>query len=275
MGNLLVLLLMTLLSSGTALQDTRPPTRIDVSTSSASTSSELATAVDTIRQQADAFVFLSGGASNMRAQEQAQLRAMFAALGDLASQRRIAVGDGGTRAGIMRAAGDARRATGGRFALVGIAPAREIAPRGKTPVDPNHSLIVAVEDPSLAPDREGWGSETSTMYDIFGRLAQGRPSVTVVANGGGIALEEVAANVSARRRMIVIEGSGRAADALVSALRGSVPADPRLAAQYQQIVARKLVAQPDLYLVVPLSSGAVGLRAALEKVLFQTEERPC
>ena len=47
-----------------------------------------------------------------------------------------------------------------------------------------------------------WGSETDTMYWLFARLTSDRPSVTIVANGGGITLKEVAANVQAGRRMI-------------------------------------------------------------------------
>lgn len=178
--------------------------RIDVSPDSAREDEALATLIRATRAQADAFIFLSGGASKMSADDQKQLLAMFGALADVRkSGRRIAVGDGGTQAGIMQAAGDARLASGRAFPLIGIAPAKEIAPRGQTPVDPNHSAIIAVDDPSLPAAQDGWGSETRTMYEVFARLAEGRPSVTVVANGGGITLAEVEANVAAGRRMIV------------------------------------------------------------------------
>ena len=180
---------------------------------------QLTALIAEIRKQADAFVFLSGGASQMSEDHQRQLLAMFDALMLVArSGRRIAVGDGGTQAGIMEAAGLARLASGNAFPLIGVAPAREIQPRGKTPVDPNHSHVVAVDNPS-APAQDSWGSETDTMYWLFAKLAEGRPSVTVVANGGGITLAEVDANVRAGRRTILIEGSGRAADALISLVR--------------------------------------------------------
>ena len=42
------------------------------------------------------------------------------------------------------------------------------------------------------------------MYWLFGKLSKGRPSITIVANGGGITLAEVAANVRAGRHMIVL-----------------------------------------------------------------------
>jgi hypothetical protein len=58
------------------------------------------------------------------------------------------------------------------------------------------------------------------MYAIFERLARGRPSLTIVANGGSVTLDEVRMNLQQRRPMLVIEGSGRAADALLAAMRG-------------------------------------------------------
>ncbi len=67
------------------------------------------------------------------------------------------------------------------------------------------------------------------MYWLFAELAEGRPSVTIVANGGGITLAEVESNVRAGRRMILIEGSGRAADALVSLLQKTQVSDAEVA----------------------------------------------
>jgi len=57
------------------------------------------------------------------------------------------------------AAGLARKASGFAFPLIGLAPAGEIPPRGTTPVDPNHSYIVAVDNPAAAAG-DAWGSET-------------------------------------------------------------------------------------------------------------------
>jgi hypothetical protein len=206
----------------------------------------------------------------MSADDQKQLLAMFGALAELrTSGKRIAVGDGGTQAGIMQAAGEARLASGGAFPLIGIAPAKEIAPRGQTPVDPHHSAIIAVDDPALPADQDGWGSETRTMYEVFARLAEGRPSVAVVANGGGITLSEVEANVVAGRRMIVIEGSGRAADGLVSLIKGTTPKDGEVADLRARAEKARLARRPELYTVVPLATGAAGLRAALEAALTQ------
>jgi hypothetical protein len=212
-------------------------------------------------------VVLSGGASKMSEAKQRDLLAMFAALGTLAAERRIVVGDGGTRAGIMEAAGQARRASGRAFPLVGVAPAREIAPAGSTPVDPNHSHLVAVDDPALPKGEAAWGSETATMYWLFNRFAEGRNSAAIVANGGGITLQEVAANVEFGRPMIVIEGSGRAADALIALLRDTAPADAEVQTLRDKARLARLTRRPDLFRVVPITAGAAGLLEALRETL--------
>jgi hypothetical protein len=162
----------------------------------------------------------------------------------------------------MAAAGRARRASGNGFPLIGVAPAREIPPRGKTPVDPNHSHLVAVDDPS-APAHDSWGSETEAMYWLFAKLAEGRPSVTIVANGGGITLKEVESNVRAGRRMILIEGSGRAADALVSLLQKTKVANPEVVGLRDSAEKATLTRRPELFTIVPLQGGAPSLRDAI------------
>jgi hypothetical protein len=232
---------------------------------------QLSSVITDIRNRADAFVFLSGGASKMSAEQQRQLLAMFDALTLVAKGgRRIAVGDGGTQAGIMEAAGHARRASGGAFPLIGVAPAREVPPRGKTPLDPNHSHIVAVDNPS-APAQDSWGSETEAMYWLFAKLAEKRPSVTIVANGGGITLSEVEANVRAGRRMILIEGSGRAADALVSLLQKTKISDAEVVSLRERAEQARLTRRPELFQTVRLQSGAPGLRDAITAALGRTK----
>ena len=247
------------------------PVVLQVSSEAPGTNARLSALIAEIRSQADVFVFLSGGASSMREDHQRQLLAMFEGLGMLAKGgRRIAVCDGGTQAGIMEAAGKARRNSGYAFPLIGVTPANEIPPRGKTPIDPNHSHIVAVDNPS-APAQDTWGSETETMYWLFAKLAEGRPSATVVANGGGITLTEVEANVRAGRRMILIEGSGRAADALVSLLQGTTPSDAEVANLRERAEKARLTRRPELFEVVAMQAGAEGLRDATIAALSRTK----
>ena len=239
------------------------PLLLQISSVAPEKNQRLSALVSEIRSQADAFVFLSGGASRMQELHQRQLVAMFQGLRLLVTGgQRIAVGDGGTQAGIMEAAGQARRDSGYAFPLIGVAPANEIPPIGKTPVDPNHSHIVAVANPS-APAQDSWGSETDTMYWLFATLAQGRPSVTIVANGGGITLAEVEANVRAGRRMILIKDSGRAADALVSLLEGTRPTEPEVLSLRERAEKAALTRRPELFAMVALQAGAEGLRDAV------------
>jgi hypothetical protein len=243
------------------------PRRLDVSSTDLGGDTNLAGLIAEVRAQADVFVFSSGGASKMRDDHQRQLLSMFGAL-DLLTKAgwRIGVGDGGTRAGIMEAAGQARRASGNIFPLIGVAPAAEIAPQGTTPIDANHSHIVAVRNPA-APAQDAWGSETETMYWLFGKLAEGRSSVAIVANGGGITLEEVAANVRAGRRIILIEGSGRAADALISLIKGTRPSDAEVISLRERAEKAMLARRPELFQVVALHAGAIGLRDAVSAAL--------
>ncbi|MGH9333817.1 MAG: hypothetical protein ACRD21_08715, partial [Vicinamibacteria bacterium] len=146
--------------------------------------------VEELRSQADAFVFLSGGASNMSEGDSTALFELFRSLEMLASRGlRFAVGDGGTKAGIMEAAGRARAASRNVFPLLGIAPAPEVGIDGRsgaTPIEEHHSHILTItNEPWLeAQKKKGWepswgfwGSETETMYEVFGRLADGRSSV--------------------------------------------------------------------------------------------------
>ena len=261
------ILIATLLAAVTAAmpvaQTSVEPRIVHVSSTAPGGNVQLSRLVAEVRKQADAFVFLSGGASRMLVDQQRQLMAMFDALSLVRKTgRRIAVGDGGTRAGIMEAAGLARHASGGAFLLVGVAPAAEIPPRGKTPIDTNHSHIVAVDNPA-APTHDAWGSETSTMYWLFAALANDRPSVTIVANGGGITLAEVAANVQAGRRMILIEGSGRAADALVSLLKGTMPSDGEVRDLRERADKGRLTRRKELFTTIQLQAGATGLRDAI------------
>src|SRR5687767_5636723 len=101
---------------------------------------EVGALVRETRTHADAFIFLSGGASKMSTESEHALLGLFEALAILAGEGlRFAVADGGTEAGIMQAAGRARAHSALTFPLIGIAPAREIPPHGTTPVDPNHS----------------------------------------------------------------------------------------------------------------------------------------
>ena len=85
---------------------TRQPRVLEASSVKPEQNTELSSLIAEIRSQADAFVFLSGGASRMREDHQRQLLAMFQSLTLIAKGgRRIVVGDGGTQAGSWKQRG--------------------------------------------------------------------------------------------------------------------------------------------------------------------------
>ena len=221
-----------------------------------------------MRAEADVFVFLSGGASKMSSESERALLGLFDGLRMLAAEGlRIGVGDGGTQAGIMQAAGNARAKSQPSFPLLGISPAPEIPPGGTTPVDPNHSAIIAVDNPDWDGSDGYFGSETAAMYKLFARLAEGKPSVAVVANGGAITLAEVDENIRAGRRTVLIRGSGRAADALVSLLGHGETADAGEAELRQKAEALNLRRRPDLFHIFILTDGPREFARTLRSLL--------
>ncbi len=228
---------------------------------------ELRALIETVHRDADAIVVLIGGPP---AKDEARTRAVLAmleAVGTLAGERRIAVGDGGADPALMQAAGGVRRASARSFPLVGVVPAREIRPGRFLPRDRHHSHLVAVEDPTWPRNRPAWGTETATRHWLFNRFAEGRNSVAIVAGGDAATLDDVAANVEFGRPIVLVQGSGGAADALITLLRTTTPADG--AGQILQDRARqaRLARRPDLFSIVPVSAEAAGLLEALRAAL--------
>jgi len=235
--------------------------------------------VEEVRREAEVFVFLSGGASKMADATKDKLLGLLQALAVIAGERKLAVGDGGTKAGLMTAAGEVRHSAPHAFLLIGVAPAPELTRTdepGKTPVEPNHTHLVAVTNAAWAAEQRArgwssddgyWGSETDAMYDLFGRLAQGRPSATIVANGGAVTVDEVRRNMEQGRTMIVVAGSGRVADAIVAVLAGSKPTDEEVRKLMPSVERLDLTGRRELFEVFPLERGPEGLVAVLRRRL--------
>ncbi len=80
------------------------------------------------------------------------------------------------------------------------------------PLEPNHTHIF------LTPGTN-WGDETHLLSQIATILADSAPSLTLLVNGGNVALSEVAESVEAHRPIIVVAGSGRLADEIAAAIR--------------------------------------------------------
>lgn len=156
-------------------------------------------------------VALVGGAAGL--QDGDRLRGLFTdELVPVVRRTGAAIVDGATDAGVIALVGRAHADDeAAAFPLVGVAV--EALVPAEAEVEPHHTHLLLV--PGTA-----WGDETPWLARVVGALAGPRPSVTVLVEGGEIALADVEASVAAGRRVVVVEGSGRTADALAGAATG-------------------------------------------------------
>jgi len=196
-----------------------------------------------------ATVVIHGGAGAMDpALIDAVTRFFALSLAPFAEWHRVLIADGGTRAGTMAAMGAARRAVKGTFPLVGVAPLGAVSypgsglpETGRAPLDEGHSHFVLLE-------ADAFGAESALLVGLL--RAAGVPGAALIVNGGPIVREEVAAHAALKNPVIVVAGSGRAADELIDS-QGALRAE-----------------MPNLTLeVVPLAHPP-SLTAALERVLL-------
>lgn len=161
-----------------------------------------------------------GGAAGMSPEHTEALQATFRDFVAPALDRwSAAVVDGGTDSGVMRLVGRARSEAGSAFTLIGVAadgtverpgaPDREDA----APLEPNHTHAVLVPG-------ETWGDETPWISAVSAHVAGSSPSVTMLINGGRIALNDAQASLDAGRPLLVVAGSGRSADEIAGARAG-------------------------------------------------------
>ena len=154
---------------------------------------------------------LVGGADGLGPAEVDALESLFDdVLAPLVAVVAAVVVDGATDTGVMRLMGRARAAAERAFPLVGVVPAA-LADWG---LEPNHSHVV------LVPGGE-WGDETPWIASLAGVLAGARGSATLLVNGGEISWADAEASVAAGRPVVAVAGSGRTADALAAAVRGT------------------------------------------------------
>jgi hypothetical protein len=204
---------------------------------------------------------LVGGADDMGDAELNDLRPLFAkVLAPVVDGLGGIVLDGGTDTGVMRLIGRARAETGATFPLVGVVVHDLAALRGEpsrweaAELEPHHTHFVLVPG-------SGWGDEASWLARLGSEVARGSSSVTVLVNGGDVAWADVEHSVEAGRPVVVLEGSGRAADVLAAAVRGR-PADDRVTR----------LARSELVRPVPIDQPG-SLAGVLESVLAGGAER--
>ncbi len=213
-------------------------------------------------------VLVLGGADDLDPAVIPRLTVLFAdGVAPAASAARAVVVDGGTRSGVMAVNGAAMAARAPRSVVLGVAPGaavtwpgRNDVTDGAVPLDPNHSHFV------LADSAE-WGGETTLLFDLVEELSTGRPAVAVLAGGGEVAKEETVRAVRRRFPLIVLEGSGGAADAVAAAL---VARSRRISEPPADRVLDEIVAEGSIR-AFPLDGDPNALAGLLARHLEQDE----
>jgi hypothetical protein len=142
------------------------------------------------------------------------------ALVPVATDLQAYVVDGGTDAGVMRLMGLARKDAGADFPLIGVTAVGTVTLPGATP-QPDAGVLESHHSHFVLVPGSKWGDEAPWLARVAGALAREQPSVTVLVNGGDIAWEDVSQSVQAERPVFVVTGSGRIADGLAAAIRGT------------------------------------------------------
>jgi hypothetical protein len=172
-------------------------------------------------QKACPIIVLVGGASGLRDRDLNSLRQLFVeVLAPRAQSLGAIVVDGGTDAGIMQLMGNARAQMGGTFPLIGVAAIGTVVLPDTTPMRPDAAPLEANHSHFVLVAGSNWGDESPWLASLASELSQGKPSLTVVINGGEITWQDVEQSIKVGRPVLTIAGSGRTADKIAAALAG-------------------------------------------------------
>lgn len=161
---------------------------------------------------------LVGGASKVSEADLARLRLLFVkVVAPLAEELNAYVVDGGTDAGVMKMMGQARSQINARFPLIGVAPLGTVTLPNTSPTSPNTETLEPHHTHFILIPGCNWGDESPWLARVASKLAHEAPSVTLLINGGEIALVDVMENLKVGRTVVVIAGSGRLADEIAFA----------------------------------------------------------
>jgi hypothetical protein len=165
-------------------------------------------------------IVVIGGAGGVREEDWEPIRKAMDTIGLVAHEAGATIVDGGTDSGVMAINGEVRIKKGYTYPLIGVAAVGTVKWPGRKltldeqnalneyagPLDPNHTHFI------LTPGNE-WGDESPWLAEIATQLSGNKPSVAVLINGGNISRDQdVPNNMKAGRPVLVIEGTGRAAD---------------------------------------------------------------
>jgi hypothetical protein len=211
-------------------------------------------------------IFISGGASNMSDEDREIVKDMMAAVAKFAEEHEAVVIDGGTESGVMKMIGDIRSQYKLTFPLIGVSPIGKVSfPGYKNPneeafLEDSHSHFALVVG-------EEWGDESETIMKFTNALSNRgeKPAVGVLVNGGKIAMHEIylATKREDKISIIVLEGSGRAADEISTAYRTG---------KTNQAILQAILAGGNIELV-GTSEGPDGLRRKLAQKFNVSSEK--
>lgn len=169
-----------------------------------------------------------GGAGGMACGHLDAIATAFARFVPVLDRWGAAIVDGGTDSGVMHVTGQVREAAGARFPLVGVAAEGTVVLAGRAPaphaarLEPRHSHVILVPG-------DTWGDESPWLSRIASAIACGRPSLTLVSNGGEVTYDDIEHSLEAGRPVIVLAGTGRTADAIAAAAARGDTGDHRAA----------------------------------------------
>ncbi|WP_124681879.1 hypothetical protein [Candidatus Viridilinea mediisalina] len=139
-----------------------------------------------------------------------------------AARRGAVVITGGTNAGIFAVLGQGFARYGRPMACIGVAVAQLVQPPPEgVALEPNHTHMLLTEG-------QHWGAEVYAMYALAAAYGPPAHSLTIVVGGGPNTLRELEYCAAQGGRMLVVEGSGGVADALLDSLSGQRSGEERL-----------------------------------------------
>ncbi|MGB7340054.1 MAG: hypothetical protein WBC91_14255 [Phototrophicaceae bacterium] len=212
-------------------------------------------------------IFISGGASAMSDEDIERTRILIdECISVFAEEKKITVIDGGTEAGVMDMIGDSRLNRNYKYPLIGVSPLQKVEWPGfsgssaEAELQNGHSHFVLVES-------DEWGGETEMIVALTKAIAARQaPMVGILVNGGKIAEREAyMASAIGENRMplIIIDGSGRAADNISTAFKTQ---------STDSYLIRSIIKGADLRLTA-LYDGKEALRKELDKVFHNWHEK--
>jgi hypothetical protein len=174
-------------------------------------------------------IFITGGASKMTEEDIKLTRKVFEdAIAPFAEKHQAVVIDGATKSGVIEMMATARLKGNFTFPLIGIAPYEKIQYANKLEsgdlhsLSPGHTHFVFVTGKSYGAESE---MIVNTAHIVAGgKLDKGgrrSAAIGIVVNGGSITRQEayMATSKYIDIPLVVLEGSGRFADELASAVR--------------------------------------------------------